>query len=686
MENVTFAWNVVKVALGLGFVIFIHELGHFLLAKWNGVKVEKFSIGFGPTLASFRRGVGLRIGTGSRPPGPGDPPSYGETEYIIAALPLGGYVKMLGESTEEQTPDTEPTTDPRAFSNKPVGGRMAIITAGVIMNLILGFVCFSFVHTQPGVDIAAQVGGVLPGSPAAEAGLQPGDEIMAVDGQRGLAWTQVRSRITLSGAGDVLTLLIQRNGESDEREIKIRPRREEGLPTPTIGFYPANSLNLASNPPFEAQPGQTADKAQPAGGFKVNDKVVAVGPEGGTVEPVTDYFDLVRKLDKLRRDTITVVVERSAEPAKNGKTGDPQRINLTVAPHRFVDFGFRLTPGAISSVQPGSPASQAGLQPKDRIVAVNDKSDYDPTNLPDLVRDAAGSPLALTVDRPGDGVHPKSTLNLTVTPTAAPPWTDLIMPSSRVTPLDVPGLGLAMWVEPKIAGVTAGSPAAKRGFKPGDSLRAIEIVPEKSDKVSGKTMNYPTDDSGIAWPAAFALVQDTPVKSVKFRINDSAQLVEIQPEVVADRFHPLRGLNFQTAMRPIAPASLGEAVRLGMAETWDNVSGIYKVFRNLAQRRVGGDAFGGMIPIADIAYKSASAGLTPFIQFLGILSINLAVLNFLPIPPLDGGQFLFLAAEKIRGKPLPEAYVAAGTIAGIAFVLILIVVINVKDVVQLVMG
>ena len=81
MENLNFLLNIAKVALGLGFVIFIHELGHFLLAKWNGVKVEKFSIGFGPTLFGWRRG---------------------ETEYVLAALPLGGFVKMLGEGPEEQ--------------------------------------------------------------------------------------------------------------------------------------------------------------------------------------------------------------------------------------------------------------------------------------------------------------------------------------------------------------------------------------------------------------------------------------------------------------------------------------------------------------------------------------------------------------------------------------------------------
>ncbi len=88
--------TIAEVALGLGFVIFIHELGHFLLAKWNDVKVEKFSIGFGPTIYGFRRG---------------------ETEYVLAWLPLGGFVKMLGEGLEES--ETK-STDPRAYPNKSV--------------------------------------------------------------------------------------------------------------------------------------------------------------------------------------------------------------------------------------------------------------------------------------------------------------------------------------------------------------------------------------------------------------------------------------------------------------------------------------------------------------------------------------------------------------------------------------
>jgi len=684
LDTVTFVWNALKVALGLGFVIFIHELGHFLLAKWNGVKVEKFSVGFGPTLASFRRGVGLRIGTGSRPPGPNDPPSYGETEYILAALPLGGYVKMLGESTEEQPKDAEKSSDPRAFHNKPVGGRMAIITAGVIMNLILGWLCFSFVHTQPGTDIQARVGGVLPGSPASMAGLRAGDEIVAVDGQRDVAYTQVVSKIQLSGEGQVIHLLVKRDGQDGEKPIDIIPVLAPGGKLPAVGLFPAGSLKLAGNLPFSPLPGQDGDHNVKFGGFEGNDKVVAVGPEGGPVEPVADHFALLKKLDQFRAQKVVVEIERADPKLEGGSSEAPRRVKVVVPPHRFVDFGFRMTPGPVASVQPDSPAKLAGFKVGDRITAVEGQADFDPTRLPDLVRDHAGTPMTFSVKRSGGESSPDETI--TVTPDSTPPWTDLITQTTRVDPLDIPGLGLSIRIEPKIKAVAPDSPAAKGGLKGGDSLTSIVIVPEKSEKTPGKTLTFASDPKtlSVAWPAAFEFLQDNPVKSVRFFVNGSDRPIEVRPEVVLDRYHPLRGLNFQPATRPVPPASLADAVRLGASETWENVTGIYKIFRNLAQKRVGGDAFGGMIPIAQVAYNSASAGFTPFVQFLGFLSVNLAVLNFLPIPPLDGGQFLFLTAEKVRGKPLPDAYLAAGTIAGIAFVLILIVVINVKDVVQLV--
>ena len=684
METVTFLFNALKVALGLGFVIFIHELGHFLLAKWNGVKVERFSIGFFAPIATYRRGVGLRIGTGSRPPGPNDPPTYGETEYVLAVLPLGGYVKMLGE-TEDQANDAEKSTDPRAFNNKSVGSRMAIITAGVIMNLILGFCCFTFVHSQPGVDVHAKVGGVIPGSPAELAGLRGGDEIVAVDGQRDVAYTQVVNRIRLSAKGQQIHLLVKRAGETEEKAIDIEPKRETGAPMPAIGLYPASGLSLVVNLPYAPLPGQEGDNTRKFGGFEPNDKVVAVGPVGGPLEPVADHPDLMRKLDRLRAQPVVVAVERvGTDTDRPQPTAPPKRVEVVVPPHRFIDFGLRLTPGPIVTVRPDSPASRAGLKKGDRIVSIPDQADFDPMRLPDLMRDHAGTPVVLTVERAGPGEN-KPTEAVTVTPDPTPPWTDAIIQTTRVNPLDIPGLGMTLGIQPKVAAVAPDSPAARGGLKVGDSIKSIVIVPEKSEKITGKNLTFLSDEKTnmVAWPAAFEFLQDNPVKSIKLLINDGTTPIDLKPAVVADRFLAPRGLNFQLATKSIPPASLADSLKLGAEDTWDNVTGIYKMFRSLAQKQVGGEAFGGILLITQVAYNSASVGITPLVQFLGVLSINLAVLNFLPIPPLDGGQFLFLTAEKVRGKPLPDAYLALGTYAGIFLVLILIVVINVKDVVQL---
>ena len=140
------------VVLGLGFVIFIHELGHFATAKWCDVHVTTFSIGFGPAL-------------------PGCSWQKGETTYKIAILPLGGFVQMVGEGAENE----ENEDDPRSFKNKTVLQRMIIISAGVVMNVLLGAICFITVYRLHGVERPpAVVWKIDPGSPAWLKGVRTG--------------------------------------------------------------------------------------------------------------------------------------------------------------------------------------------------------------------------------------------------------------------------------------------------------------------------------------------------------------------------------------------------------------------------------------------------------------------------------------------------------------------------------
>jgi len=692
-DSLSFAWNVLKVALGLGFVIFIHELGHFLLAKWNGVKVEKFSIGFGPTLASFRRGVGLRVGTGSRPPGPGDPPTWGETEYILAALPLGGYVKMLGEGGEasEAGPTAEGaeparSSDPRAYNNKSVWGRMGIITAGVIMNVFLGIACFAFVFSRGTTETPARVGGVFPGSPAYIAGLRAGDEIVAIDGRRDVTFARLNRQVFHSARGRKIKFTVRGPGAEAERVLEIEPRRAEGAPLPTIGLYSGHDLELAEKAPFQAPPGQAAGPARPRGGFEGGDSVRGVGPEGGPIEPVKDQADLLRKLEQYRDRPIVVQVARvgpNEEPRPEAKKVDPGLVLITVPPHHFVDFGLRLAPGPIAAIRADSPAQEAGLKPGDRIVAVDGDRDFDPMRLPDYCRDHAGKPVVLAVEAAGAG----SSTDVRVTPDDSPAWVEPAAPFKSADPLDIPGLGLALAVEPQVRAVQPDSPAARAGIKAGDTLRSLTVKPAKVDKTTPtKPIVFRFDDRTSSWPVAFPFLQEVPWTAIELTTDKLIKPVAVNPEPDPSRFHPLRGLAFRPLTKQVPPTGLVESLRLGAEEALDNVTSIFLIFQGLAQRRVGADAFGGMIPIAQVAYNTASRGMVDFLHFLGMLSINLAVLNFLPIPPLDGGQFLFLAAEKVRGKPLPDAALNTMQVAGIVFVLGLILFINVKDIVQLVSG
>jgi len=644
----------VKVAVGLGFVIFIHELGHFLLAKWNGVKVEKFSIGFGPTLFGFRRG---------------------ETEYVLAAIPLGGFVKMLGEAVEG---DETKSTDPRAFPNKSVGARMAILSAGVVMNVILGMACFVYAYGQGMEEQPAIIGSVLAGSPAYEAGIRAGDEIVAIDGKRDVNFLQMKLKVGLSTAGQSIRFDLKRPGREGPISLTIEPRRDGTADMPGIGITASESLVLAI-PPHVPPAGSPDAPKGAATGLKALDTVVAIGPEGESPTPVADIHALNQILSRDRDKPLAVVAERRkdaaillarGDDAAIAKAGSAGQVTATLPPNHFVDFGFRLTTGPISSIQAGSPADKAGFRKGDRIDKV-DGQDVDPMRLPDLCRDHAGRAMTFEVRRSNESV------TLTVTPDATPTWTELLVLSALVEPQEVPGLGLAYPVRPIIASIAPDSPAARAGLKAGDTIGALTFTLSQTKKPE----TFPLDDKAASWPAVFSLLQLEldPSRPVQLTLKDSTKPVAVTPVADPKWFHPLRGLQFSPLRRMLPPQAPAAAIRRGYDDTVTNILGTYATIRSLVQGRVSPKNLGGPIEIAQVAYASADSGFKRLVYFLGFLSINLAVLNFLPVPPLDGGQMVFLIAEKIRGRPLPESALSAGTWLGILLLLMLMVYVMFQD-------
>ncbi|MEN8143082.1 MAG: RIP metalloprotease RseP [Thermodesulfobacteriota bacterium] len=181
----------ISIIIVLGPVIFIHELGHFIWAKFFNVKVLKFSLGFGPKLISR---------------------TYGETEYLLSALPIGGYVKMLGEQQEEEI---TPEEKDRSFAEKPVWQRFIIVAFGPIFNLLFAIFIFFMIFAVAGVPSPVDntvISGVAKDSPAQRAGLQADDVIKSINGTETVKWMDVAKLISASEGGEV-HLVIDRNGE-----------------------------------------------------------------------------------------------------------------------------------------------------------------------------------------------------------------------------------------------------------------------------------------------------------------------------------------------------------------------------------------------------------------------------------------------------------------------------------------
>jgi len=188
--------NIVSVVILLGVLIFVHELGHFLLAKSLGVGVLKFSLGFGPKL--FGRKVG-------------------ETEYMISLVPLGGYVKLLGES---ETDEVMPQDEKRSFMRQHVSKKISIVVAGPLFNFLFAVVAFAFIFIVGVPHLTTEIGSVQPGSPAEASGFRAGDAVLSIEGKEVTRWTDLAEIITTSEGRE---LVVQVKREGAPRELRVRP-------------------------------------------------------------------------------------------------------------------------------------------------------------------------------------------------------------------------------------------------------------------------------------------------------------------------------------------------------------------------------------------------------------------------------------------------------------------------------
>lgn len=596
------AAGVVMTVIGLGALIFFHELGHFLACRLTGTRVEAFSIGFGPELFGWTRD-GIR--------------------YRVAAVPLGGYVKMAAEN-----PGDARTDDPAEFPNKSFSQRLFIMSNGVIFNLILAFVFFVWAF---GIGVpfeTPELGAVAPGQPAWQAGLRAGDVVTHVDGKRIYGYTDLKTEVAFSGADETLELTIRRDGQ--ERRVHVQPRYSDALGMPAIGVQPKWSPAAAAvepDTPIAAAGGRKGDIVRSINGIAVK------GPD-----EIADVLTRLAGQSKPGTEAIDVAVE--VERAD----GSRETLAFSLPLGKRPQLGIRIWEGrTVHGIVSGSPA-QGLVEIDDEIVTANGE----PVGDLGLLRDRAGNePLReLVVRRNGDEVK-LAPHGVTVGEFAKSVLGRMDQNSTYVMPR--PGMA-----------------AERAGILPGDKVTAV-----------GDTKVRDWEELVLAIRKA-----DGPVDLHVVRAGGEEREFTVTPA----RFpKELFGYQYRLETELVKVDGFLAALATGWRRTTLFVRTVTLTIRSLVTRRVSSENIGGPIALASVTYRMFDLGFGKYLYILAIISVNLAILNMLPIPVLDGGQIVLLCAEKIRGKPLPENVVGYFQLVGLVLILGLMVLAFRNDIVNFIL-
>ncbi len=654
--------NIALLVLGFGFVIFWHELGHFLAAKWADVRVEQFAVGFGHALLSWRKGLGFTPGSSAarleRLAAEGvDISRYGETEYRLNWIPLGGYVKMLGQDDLKPNAVAE---DPRAYNKKSIGKRMVIVSAGVVMNVLLAGIGFMVLFLIGFNAPPTVVGGIAAGSPAQAAGLEVGDRILSFDGRPQLDFTKITLYPALVSEGQTVPITVRR-ADGQEQTLQITPRRpgRDSNEFLRIGIEPPRALKGLKVRDFQAIKGDWNTELLTAGALAVapGDTIVAVDGEGVGED---DYY----KLDHAVQASGGQPVKITIRDAK----GD-QRI-AQVEPHfaRSFDGDDLAIAGLIPRVRvetvlPNSPA-RGKILPGDVVESAKMGTDLliAPTTseLMQALNKAgeAGQAVELTVLRQGESV--------TVEP---------IIPSLSVGK-GRRGMGIGLGYDERHAVVA--------GVQPASAAASLQI-PKNSRLVSINGQDVST------W-------FDVREAMAKIDFGQSMKIVAQTPRGSDEQFTltlPAESLAAIRDMRYTTHLMLGERIEVrktsnpltaaawGAIETRDFILQFYLTLQRMFTGDISHKNLMGPLGIFDAGTKFAYKGTDWLIWFLAMISANLAVVNFLPIPIVDGGLFTFLLIEKIKGKPLSPRAQSIAQVIGMALILGVFLLVTYQDIARM---
>jgi regulator of sigma E protease len=508
----------------LGLLIFIHELGHYLVAVWCGVRVETFSLGFGKKLFSFKRG---------------------HTTFAVSLIPLGGYVKMFGDDPTKSVDDAQKK---ESFLDQPLPQKIAIVLAGPLMNLFFAILIFAIVGKMGEPVPAAKLGDVSPSSAAATAGFQSGDEIVSVNGETVFDW-KAFSTIVGKSADQNLTVMVKRTNQ-ETAAVQVTPKLG---PNPAL-FESERTIGLVDGLTIESASTMIAvvSKTSLANSLGI-ESLDVIEKINGT--PVLYFRDLENSFKTAAADLKPIRIEL-ARPTGAKTTSTKVEVvidsltlvkNLATAPSALGILGLEKPDLYFYSIKPNSPADVAGLKPKDKIVKIN------------------GNPIS----------EWESVLNTI------------------------------------------------KGYKEGSGPLAIQIARDNS-----------TLDINVV-PEAVDIPSEKGPLERRFAIG-------IVPSI-------MRG-EIATVVKKTD--GVFDSLAYGVATSWQWTKFIGVSFLRLIQNEVSLKNVGGIISIGRVASSSYDAGWYHFFRVMAIISINLFVLNLLPVPVLDGGHLVMFLAEAVKGAPL----------------------------------